>query len=332
MTSEHNDYLWDPAATPDADVAAVEQTLAGLRFDPSRRPLRLPVRARPRRRFVRPVAMLALAASLLLAAGTGLWTWRQSWPAGKPWTIESSAADARLEVGRQVTLPAGENAVANIGRIGTMRIAGGTSFELRATRGMRHRLRMDAGQVHVRVWAPPVSVVFETPAGEVIDMGCEFVLSVDGDSSHVRVASGWVQLENGIDEVLVPAGASSEMTSARGPGAPVFDDAAEGFREAVRAIEAGAGPAALDRVLRLARERDVFTLLQMAERYREVAAPLLRRAAELSPPPGDVTIGAILRGDRQSLWRWVDSLPLPSPKSGWWRNWRDALPFWLSER
>ena len=59
------------------------------------------------------------------------------------------------------------------------------------------------------------------------------------------------------------------------------------------------------------------------------ADALLRRASELSPPPGDVTVGRILRGDRRALWTWSDSLPLPPPKK-WWRHWRDAIPLGLS--
>ena len=328
MSSDHNDYLWDPAAAPDADVAAVEQTLAGLRFDPSRHPLRLPARAPARARRARPLAVLALAASLLLAAGAGFWTWRQTWPAGRAWTIESSTAESRIEVGRAVTLPDGENAVANIGRIGSMRIAGGTSFELRATRDTRHRLRLSDGRLHVRVWAPPLSVVVETPSGDVIDMGCEFVLEADAARSAVTVLSGWVQMENDAGDVMIPAGASSTMTTGVAPSVPVFDDADESFVDAARRIARDGPRGAVDDLVRFARPRDVYTLLQLALRYPDAADALLRRAAELAPPPDDVTVGRILRGDRRALWKWSDSLPLPPPKK-WWRHWRDAIPLGL---
>ena len=39
------DYLWDPDAAPDPDVAALERQLSSLRFDPDARPLVLPRRA-----------------------------------------------------------------------------------------------------------------------------------------------------------------------------------------------------------------------------------------------------------------------------------------------
>lgn len=317
-----HDYLWDPAAPADAGVEGVEATLAALRFDPAAKPLRLP---RARLVWRGPVTVVALAASLLLAAGAGAWVWRWSWPEGRPWTMQADGARGRLEVGRPVTVPAGQPALASIARIGSMRMGAGTSLELRSTRGVRHRLRMTSGDVHVRVWAPPLSLVIETPAGEVIDMGCEFHLSVDGERSAVQVLSGWVQLDNGIGEVLVPAGASTAMTATGMPGVPVFDDAGAAFREGVRAIEADAEAEGLPAVLALARTRDVYTLLQLADR-RRVAEPLLRRAAELSPPPDGVTVGSILRGNRQQLWTWAHAQPLPSPKKDWWRNWKDALP------
>ena len=334
MTSEDKlqQYLWDPSADAAPEVQALEQNLAGLRFDPDARPLRIPaarvLRTSRWSRSRRPLVALAVAASLLVAAGVGLWTWRWSWPEGRAWTVRTQSAEAPLEVGRGLSVPQGDRAVANIARIGTMRLSGGTSVELRATRGRRHRLRMSEGSMHIRVWAPPASVVVETPAGEVIDMGCEFVLSVTGTTSAVKVLSGWVQLENGINEFLVPAGASSEMTATSGPTVPVYDDAVAEFREAVRRVEREelAGP--WETMLSLARVRDVYTLLLLAGRHPAVAEPVLRRAAELSPPPGDVTIGRILRGDREALWEWRQSLPLPLPKGSWWRNWRDALPFW----
>ena len=330
-----HDYLWDPATPAHSDVEAIERQLAPLRFEAGKPPVITPLPARiilHRPRWRRPLLAAAIAASLLIAAGAGLWTWRWTWPEGRAWTVRGGAVDARLEVGRALTIPDDGGAIANIARIGTMRLAGGTSLELRSTRGTRHRLRMTEGDIHVRVWAPPLSLGIETPAGEVLDMGCEFVLSVTGDQSAVRVLSGWVQLENGIDEVLVPAGASTEMTSGRGPGVPVFDDAAPGFRESVRAVEADGDPAAVERIIALARARDVYTLLGLADRHPTAAAALLRRSAELWPPPDGVTIGRILRGDRESLWAWSGSLPLPPTKTGWWKNWRDAFPLGLSER
>src|SRR5690606_11045040 len=141
----------------DADVAAVEEALRGLRFDPTRAPLRLERRPRRTPRFV---AALAAAAALLLAAGTGFWVWRLQWPTGRAWELQAVDA-SQVEVGRPITLPVEQPALARVARIGSMRIAGGSSFELRATQATRHRLRLYDGQLHLRVFAPPLSVVIE---------------------------------------------------------------------------------------------------------------------------------------------------------------------------
>ena len=149
-------------------------------------------------------------------------------------------------------------------------------------------------------------------------------------TSNVRVDTGWVQLENGWGETLIPAGASSVMTAAARPGVPAFDDAPPIFVASVRTAErtedGTSRAAAIDTVVRLARPRDVLTLLTLArtspvpERRR-----LLDRAAQLLPPPPGVTVDAIAAGDWNQLWRWSGTLDLP-PAKGWLRNWRDAWP------
>jgi hypothetical protein len=213
-----------------------------------------------------------------------------------------------------------------------MRVGGGSTVTLRETGSNRHRLTLERGSVHVRVWAPPFSIVFRTPAGDVADLGCEFYLEVDGPTTRVRVTSGWVQLENRFAEMLIPEGASSAMASNRRPGVPVFDDAAAGFAEAVRSLEDGPGVSTdvVDRVAALARPRDVLTLLHLA--HRGLARPrLVERAAELWPPPDETIVNRALQGDDSALWQWRETLQLPPTKGGWWLNWRDGLPKWLSD-
>jgi hypothetical protein len=69
----------------------------------------------------------------------------------------------------------------------------------------------------------------------------------------------------------------------------------------------------------------------LVERREFGSDQLGARAADLWPPPAGVTVSGILRGNRDALWQWRDTLPLPPPKS-WLRNWRDALPGWLFDR
>jgi len=321
------DYLWDPSAPADPDVRAIERHLRSLGFDPSKQPLKLSAGRPPRRLAI--AWKLAAAAVILITVGVGFSQWRFSWPSGRAWSVSSQTPSrpSQLEVGGTLAVPSSEQALVDVARIGTMRVEGGSRVTLRATQGTRHRLRMETGHVYVRVWAPPGSVAFQTPAGEVVDLGCEFDLQVEADVSRLRVRSGWVQMENLLDESLIPAGASAEMRRDMPPGVPVFDNASTAFRTGVRQLEQTADEASLRAVLESARVQDVLTLLMLIERRTYGSDQLAVRAAELSPPPADVTVGRILRGDREGIWHWRDSLPLPRPKS-WLGNWKDALPRW----
>jgi hypothetical protein len=313
MTIERDDdraktYLWDPATADaaDADVQALERQLAPLRFDPQARPLRLPARL-PRRQPRTLWIGLAAAAVLLLTLSAGFWQWRGAWPAGRAWTVSTRPASApsALAVGAPLTVSPGDSLLIDVARIGTMRVEGGSRLTLRSTQSNRHRLALDTGRVHLRVWAPPTSVAILTPVGEVIDMGCEFELDVEASIARLHVRSGWVQLDNALDESLIPAGASGEMTKGMPPTVPVFDTADPRFLAAVRSLERSGDTASLDTVVQTARVEDVLTLIMLVERGTPGSDRLASRAAELWPLPSGVTVGAIVRGDRVALERWL---------------------------
>lgn len=331
-------YLWDPSEPPDRAVQAVEERLAPARFEAVRRPLNLPATILRRSPWLHG-RLLALAAGVaLVAGGSAFSSWRFTWPAGAPWpvTLHASApasgeVASRLQLDRRFELDATTSARVEIARIGTMSVAPGSALVLSETRSSRHRVQLDRGAVSVRVWAPPGRFALQTPAGSVIDLGCIFDLSVDASgTTQVRVDTGWVQLANGWGESLVPAGASSTMAAAARPGVPVYDDAPPVFSENVRTLERASDDAtrvrAIEAIVATARPRDVITLLVLANVAPDATRrPLLTRAAWLFPPPPDVSVDAILAGERDQLWRWYGALDLPPAKS-WWLNWRDGLP------
>jgi hypothetical protein len=327
------DYLWDPAAPANPEVARIERIFAPLRFSPAAVPLSLEPRTAPgaTRRWLRRT-VIGTAAALLLVTIAAVYRW--TWPDGMAWTMtlvsNETKRQTQLAVGQPLELGPTDMARIQVARIGLMEASGGTEITLRSTTSNRHSLELTEGSVRVRLWAPPRALLIRTPAGDIADLGCRFRLQVDPDGrALVSVDSGWVQLENPYGESLVPAGASSEMGPRTPPLTPVFADASESFRRGARALEpaiaSGAvSPRSLDFV-REARPRDVITLLMLARNaVPEIRRALLARAADLAPPPSGVNIETLLGGDMEPLWRWNDALGLPPPKS-WWRNWRDAF-------
>lgn len=324
--SESDDYLWDPNAPADAEVARLERAVAGHRFEPERAPLRRDLLVTPKKRW--GLAAGAVAAALVLTVLGGA-AYRFSWPQGRAWpmtvTGRADAAGGALTPGENLRLGPGQQARIAVARIGVLDALSGTDLTLRATASNRHRLALTGGEVRVRVWAPAMSLSITTPAGEVVDMGCAFRLSVSPDgATSVVVESGWVLLSNTAGESLVPAGASSQMWPGRPPSVPIFDDASPRFHRGSRLLEEASGEPSLE-FLADARPRDVLTLLWLATvAPSEARLPLVERAAQLAPPPDRVTIRDVAEGDQAQLWRWVAALDLPAAKS-WWLNWRDAF-------
>lgn len=329
-SNDTDDYLWDPKAPVDVEVARLERALARYRFDPGRVPLRRDVLVNRTRRW--GVCVGAVAATVVLGVlGTAAYRW--SWPQGQAWpmtVVGGGTAGNALVPGESLRLAPGGHARIAVARVGVLEALSGAALVLRATSSNNHRLALSVGAVRVRVWALPGSVSITTPAGEVVDQGCAFRLSVSADGrASVTVESGWVLLSNAAGESLVPAGASSQMSPGLPPLVPVFDDATPGFRRGSRVLEqAMLAPLAAETSLDFlpeARTKDVLTLLWLAkEASSDVRPALVERAAQLVPPPGGVTIRAVAQGSREQLWQWVDALDLPAAKS-WWLNWRDAF-------
>lgn len=322
------DYLFDPEAAPERSILALEETLRPFRYRIEQRELQLPRRepaAKPS--SMRFLAAFAVAAAGLFILAIGLRSWIWSWPDGRAWEIsDSPSGEGRsLGEGERLRVDAEKPALVRIARIGRMRVDPGSEIELVRTGGTRHRLALERGSVAIGVWAPPFSVAIRTPDGYVYDMGCAFELETGDGSTAVRVTSGWVQLENGFGEVLVPEGAEARMRRGSAPTVPLFAAASERFRTAARRLEEHVGSEADVEIIRdSARVRDVYTVLLLSGRVPEHRGELIAIASALAPAPSAAVRAEAAQGDRRAIWVWTRSLDLPPPK-GWVRNWRDAL-------
>lgn len=193
-----------------------------------------------------------------------------------------------------------------------------------------HRLALERGRIHARIWAPPRLFFVETPSAVAVDLGCVYTLEVDhAGASLIKVEAGWVAWELNGRESFVPAGAQCATRPGVGPGTPYFDDVTPPFREALAHVDFGPGGAdartsALDVVLTEARRRDAFTLWHLLARVDASSrAKVYDTLAALVPPPAGVARDRVLAGDRDMLDRWWDALGLDS--AAWWRTWKGKV-------
>lgn len=317
-----SDYLFDGDGPPDPNVRELEERLAPLRAEPRDLPL-LPARTPratpgPLRSLFRPRVLvpLLLAASLVLAAGA-LFVLR---PAGWEVAFEGNGRVTSLRLGERLSTGSRE-ARLSVGAIGFLRLEPSTRVRLLSASPEDHRIALESGTIHARIWAPPRRFFVETAVATAVDLGCAYTLAADEEGNgFLRVTSGWVSFERktpaGLDEVAVPAGASCRLRAGRGPGVPAWDDASKDFLAALERMESrepGDASADLDALLASARASDGLTLLALAPRLTvEGRARIWTRMAALSPLAPDLE-RPFVSGEAAALASVREALGLPVP-------------------
>lgn len=329
--AHENDYLWDRSGPPDVEIARLEDLLGTLR-------LQRPAPALPARRTaagrVYSIGLRALtaAAALALAAAGGwfaLGLWRTAWTveslAGRPAVDGERISDGgRLGIGEWLVTDAVSRARVAVGSIGRVDVFPNTRVQLVESKGREHRMALERGTIHARIWAPPKFFYVNTPGAVAVDLGCEYTLHVDDTGAGLlRVTQGWVAFETDGRESFIPQGAMCETRPGIGPGTPRYEDAPSGYGAALTTLDFGRADAvtrqaALELVVTRARRRDALTLWHLLGRVApDERARVLDRLAELAPPPPYVSREAVLRGDRDHLALWWDALGVNT--GGWWK-------------
>jgi hypothetical protein len=326
MTEHELDYLWDGSGTPDPEVSRLEDLLRPLGYAAGSSRPALPVQSRSTVSRLWAIGRPVLTAAAALVLGLGAWF--LSGAAFGGWTVEQIAGspsvdgvsldgDALLRRGGQLVTDDGSRARIAIGRIGRVDVDPGSRVSLVTAGTREHRLSLDRGTIHARIWAPPRFFFVDTPSAEATDLGCAFTLKVDeaGDGL-LRVTHGWVQFAYGGREAFIPQGAVGETRSGIGPGTPRYEDAPAGYAAALEQLDFGTADeagraAALQTVLDDARPRDALTLWHLLSRSPpDERRRVYERLAQLAPPPRRASREAVLAGDREALEAWWDSLEI----------------------
>jgi ferric-dicitrate binding protein FerR (iron transport regulator) len=330
-----SDYLWDGTGVPDEEIVRLEETLRPLRHQGTVPPL--PDREAGRRRVRRISApWLAAAAALVLLVGGGSITlllrradWSVSSVSGAP-AVDGRAVTtrARMSRGDWLVTDNGSRARVAVGGIGTVEVEPNTRLQLVANDRV-HRMALERGTIHARIWAPPKLFVVNTEAATATDLGCAYTLQMDKQDGMLRVTHGWVGLERDGRDTFVPEGAVCAIRTQGGPGTPRYEDAPSGYGEALMILDFAPASdprraGAFDLVLSTARRRDALTLWHLLTRGSlEERSRVYDRLAALAPPPNGVTRELVLDGNRLALDKWWDWLGIEV--STWWRLFKKKL-------
>jgi hypothetical protein len=327
------------ANAPDSLWSGIEAALAQATVNQSR-----PVQA-TRQRFTLfatwpRVAALSFA-SLLVITLVGGWLYLR--PPAAAWDVarlagaprigaERIGPTGRLAVGEWLETDNNSRAQISVARIGQVEVDPGTRVRLVETRATEHRLELARGTLHARIYAPPRLFFVDTPSAVAADLGCAYTLEVDdAGRSLLHVTSGWVALERGARESVVPAGAACATVPGTGPGTPYFEDATDNFLNALVAFDfKQGGDSALNTVLAEARVRDTLTLWHLLPRVDGAQrVRVYERMTQLTPPPNGVTSDGVIKLDPQTLQLWKDNLQdkwlhesFPAVRKVWRKLWQ----------
>lgn len=287
----------------------------------------------------RAFASVCAVACIALIAG-GLWFYmrstRSAWEVtrmeGAP-RIDSNriGEQGRLAVGEWLETDADSRAEIAVANIGEVDVEPNTRVRLVTTRLTEHRLELERGTLHARIWAPPRLFFVNTPSAVAADLGCAYTLEVDdAGRGLLHVTSGYVALEAGERESIVPAGAACLTKPGVGPGTPFFEDASEEFVEALSKLDFEDNRGALDSLLVGARKRDTLTLWHLLSRVGgDERVRVYEHLAALTPPPAGVTREGVLQLDRVMLDAWKDQLEnswlsesVPAARRVWRKLWK----------
>ena len=239
-------------------------------------------------------------------------SWQVDTLAGTP-SIGTQAAGGpgQLRVGDWLETDNSSRARVTVGAIGEVSVEPNSRLRLVNASSTNHRLELARGKMHALIWAPPRLFFVETPSATAVDLGCAYTLTVDDHGTSVlEVTSGYVALDHGGRETLIPAGLMCRTRPGAGPGTPFAVRASAEFRQAIDKFDAG-DFTAIQTIVTDAGTADAITLWHLLAR-----APARARGAVfdkltlLQPAPTGVTREGILAGDDAMRNRWALDLGL----------------------
>lgn len=209
-----------------------------------------------------------------------------------------------------------------VGRIGTVALGPDSRARLQRDGWSAHRMELERGTLEAVIIAPPRLFFVKTPTAVATDLGCVYTLTVaDDGTSTLYVSVGWVELSDGTQRTVVPAGLTAHVNAEGTPSIPYATALPADAVDALARLSARANSADVQLVLAALDAHDaplaqitrqqlsgvtLWHLLQRVEgsdRARVVAA-LESRA----PRPDGVTMEGILALDRRMLDRWRRAL------------------------
>lgn len=235
------------------------------------------------------------------------------------WSVETLAGAPKIDgdsgekiaVGEFLETDANSRARIEVANIGDVEIAPNSRVKFVNSNRRQHRLALERGKMHAKIFAPPRLFIVDTPSSTAVDLGCEYTLEVDAaGNSKLHVTSGFVALERAGRESIVPAGAMCYTRRGAGLGTPFSPESTSAFQAALLRFDfSNGGTSSVNAILKEARFFDIVTLWHLLSRVsRAERGDVFDALAKYAAPPVGVTRDGIMKLDRKMLDDWRDEV------------------------
>ncbi|MEQ1604333.1 MAG: FecR domain-containing protein [Pyrinomonadaceae bacterium] len=221
--------------------------------------------------------------------------------------VGAASSSSRLAVGDYMETDGASRARIEVADIGNVEIQPNSRVRLVGTNPKQHRLSLERGVLEAKIIAPPRLFIVDTPSAVAVDLGCAYKLEVDkAGNSYLHVTSGFVALERGGRESIVPAGAMCITKRGKGLGTPFSADTSDKFRAALERFDFSNGRSrSIDDLLANRNFYDMISLWHLLSRVQKAdRAKIFDALAAYVTPPADVTRDGILSLDKTMLTAW----------------------------
>ncbi len=332
-------YLWDRTGKPERQFALWEERLSVFASGSAPVPLHLPELVQQAGRRPSWTKWGAVAACLVIGSIAAV---RIAWQPGRNWKVTTISGlpvidgkpveiNGHLSTGELLKTDEHSRAMLRIGLMARIEVAPATRIRFVGSLSGRQRLFLESGKITARVWAPPFSLLVDTPATTAVDLGCSFTLEVrEQGSGELNVGSGWVASQSDNRQAIVPAGAMVLFRPHFGPGTQFFEDAPANFRADLEDLDftndGYHNTPVIKRLLSEARPRDAITLLGLLRRVdSSEKGAIFDKLAQFVAPPADLTRNDVIQGANQrGMDEWWEKLGFGNAKR-WLFNWHDIL-------
>ncbi len=226
--------------------------------------------------------------------------------AGMP-RVGSLSTASSLAVGDYLETDTESKARIQVANIGNVEIAPNSRVKLVGSDPKQHRLSLERGVLEAQIIAPPRLFFVDTPSAVAVDLGCAYKLEVDrAGNSYLHVTSGFVALERGGRESIVPAGAMCITKRGKGVGTPFSAETSEKFRAALERFDfSNGGSRAVGDMLANRNFYDMISLWHLLTRVPKADREKVYDAlAAYVTPPVDVSKVGLLSLDKKMLASW----------------------------